>query len=298
MWEPLDCAIVGGGPGGLTAAIYLARYRRSAVLLDAGDSRARWIPESHNCPGFPSGVGGRDYLARMTVQARSCGARIESDAITSIAPTRDGDAFVLTGKQGEFSARTVILATGCQDVMPPLAGLEDAVGCGAIRLCPVCDGYEAIDRDIAVHGPLASAADHAVFIRTFSRRVAVVPIDETDEAETRARLADAGIAITGVGRELSFDGSRCSFLIGDQRRPFDVVYSMLGTRQNSGLAIALGAATDKEGALRVDRDQLTSVPGLYAIGDVVSALNQIAVATGHAAIAATHVHNALPANPA
>ena len=73
---------------------------------------------------------------------------------------------------------------------------------------------------------------------------------------------------------------------------------MLGTRQNSGLAIALGAAIDEEGALRVDRDQLTSVPGLYAIGDVVSALNQIAVATGHAAIAATHVHNALPANPA
>ena len=73
---------------------------------------------------------------------------------------------------------------------------------------------------------------------------------------------------------------------------------MLGARQKSGLATALGAVTDDEGALRVDRHQMTSVPGLYAIGDVVSALNQIAVATGHAAIAATHVHNALPANPA
>ncbi|MEG3184242.1 NAD(P)/FAD-dependent oxidoreductase [Novilysobacter erysipheiresistens] len=223
-----------------------------------------------------------------------CADRIRCHQIDRTDPRRR--CLRAHGKRDEFSARKVILATGCQDVMPDLAGLEDAVGCGAIRLCPVCDGYEAIDHDIAVHGPLASAADHAVFIRTFSRRVAVVPTDDSTDAATRARLADAGIAITGVGRELSFDGSRCSFLIEGQRRPFDVVYSMLGTRQNSGLAISLGAATDEEGALRVDRDQMTSVPGLYAIGDVVSALNQIAVATGHAAIAATHVHNALPTN--
>lgn len=299
MAEPLDCAIVGGGPGGLTAAIYLARFRRSAVLLDAGGSRARWIPESHNCPGFPSGVSGRDYLARLTVQARSCHARIESDAITSIEATasrRDGGAFVLAGQQADFTARTVILATGCEDVMPSLAGLEDAVGCGAIRLCPVCDGYEAIDRDIAVHGPLSAAVDHALFIRTFSRRVAVVPTDDSADGEARARLREAGVTVTGIGRALSFDGARCSFLVDGQRRAFDIVYSMLGARQNSGLAISLGAAVDEEGALRVDRDQMTSVAGLYAIGDVVSALNQIAVATGHAAIAATHVHNALPAN--
>ena len=61
MTEPLDCAIIGGGPGGLTAAIYLARFRRAAVVVDTAASRARWIPESHNCPGFPTGVSGRDY---------------------------------------------------------------------------------------------------------------------------------------------------------------------------------------------------------------------------------------------
>lgn len=299
MSAPLDCAIIGGGPGGLTAAIYLARFRRSSMVLDAGDSRARWIPESHNCPGFPSGVSGRDYLARLTVQARSCHARIESDRIMAIR--REGDGFVLVGKQGEFTARSVILATGCEDVMPPLDGLEDAVECGAVRLCPICDGFEAIDLDIAVHGPLATAAEHAVFIRTFSRRVVVVPTDD-DRADDRtnddacARLRDAGVAVTGIGQALAFDGSRCSFQIDGQRRTFDIVYPMLGTRQNSGLGISLGAATDEEGALRVDAHQMTSVPGLYAVGDVVSALNQIAVANGHAAIAATHIHNALPAN--
>ena len=95
---------------------------------------------------------------------------------------------------------------------------------------------------------------------------------------------------------MRFDGSRCSFLLDGQRRAFDVVYS-LGKRQNAGLAAALCAATNDEGALLVDHDLLTSVPGLYATGDVVSALNQIALATGHAAIVATHVHNnALPPN--
>jgi thioredoxin reductase (NADPH) len=293
MADLLDCAIIGAGPGGLTAAIYLARFRRSIVVVDAGASRAKWIPESHNCPGFPAGVSGRDYLARLTQQARGCDARIESGEVTAIH--REGDRFVLAGVDG-ISARTVILATGCEDVMPPVAGLADAIDCGAIRLCPVCDGYEAIDRDIAVYGPLAQAADHAVFVRTYSRRVSLVPVDDRDDPGARARLRDAGVAITAPGSDMQFDGSRCSFGLDGRRRTFDVVYPMLGTRQNASLATALGAATDEEGALRVDRDLMTSVPGLYAVGDVVSALNQIAVATGHAAIAATHVHNALPPN--
>ena len=124
----------------------------------------------------------------------------------------------------------------------------------------------------------------------------VVPADDSDDAQARSRLREAGVAVTAPGRDMVFDGSRCSFVLDGERRAFDVVYSMLGTRQNAGLATALGAATDDEGALLVDHDLLTSVPGLYAIGDVVSALNQSAVATGHAAIAATHVHNALPPN--
>ena len=293
MAEPLDCAIIGGGPGGLTAAIYLARFRRSSVVVDAAASRARWIPESHNCPGFPTGVSGRDYLARLKLQARGCNARLESGEVTAIH--RQGGFFRLAGVDG-ISARKVILATGCQVIMPPVAGLAVAIDCGAIRLCPVCDGFEAIDRDIAVYGPLGQAASHALFIRTFSRRVVLVPTDDSDDPAARSRLRDAGVAITAVGHDMRFDGSRCSFLLGGERRAFDVVYSMLGTRQNADLATVLGAATDDEGALLVDHDLLTSVPGLYAIGDVVSALNQIAVATGHAAIAATHVHNALPPN--
>jgi thioredoxin reductase (NADPH) len=76
MTAMLDCAIVGAGPGGLTAAVYLTRFRRPIVVFDSGNSRARWIPESHNCPGFPSGIGGDAFLARLAAQARDSGARV------------------------------------------------------------------------------------------------------------------------------------------------------------------------------------------------------------------------------
>jgi thioredoxin reductase (NADPH) len=296
MTALLDCAIVGAGPGGLTAAVYLSRFRRSIVVLDAGNSRARWIPESHNCPGFPSGISGDAFLVRMAAQARSFGARIESAEVASIERLGNDyeDGFALDSGGARFDARCVVLATGCEDLMPRLEGLEEAVACAALRFCPVCDAFEAVDRDIAVHGPFASAARHALFLRTYSPRVTVVPTDADASAHPRGQeLHEAGIAATSVPTDMRFDGERCSFLIDAQRRTFDVVYAMLGSRQRSGLALSLGAHCDDEGALHVDSHLRTSVPGLYAIGDVVSALNQIAVATGHAAIAATAVHNAL-----
>ncbi len=295
MDERLDCAIVGAGPGGLTAAIYLARFRRPIAVFDGGRSRARWIPESHNCPGFPSGISGDDFLARLSAQARACGARIEPGEVVSIERRAgdDGD-FVLESAATRIVARSVVLATGCEDLVPRIERLEEAVACAALRFCPICDAYEAIDRDIAIHGPVAATTSHAKFLRTYSKRVTLVPSDRPADATTRARLHAAGIACTEAASDVRFDGERCIFTIDGRPRGFEVVYAMLGSRQRSQLALALGAACDEEGALHVDSRQETSVPGLYAIGDVVSALNQIAVATGHAAIAATAVHNRLP----
>src|SRR3954449_10356965 len=82
---PLDCIIVGGGPGGLTAAIYLARFRRRFVLVDAGQSRASWIPRSHNHPGFPDGVGGSELLQRMRDQLAGHGGMVQSGTVTALA---------------------------------------------------------------------------------------------------------------------------------------------------------------------------------------------------------------------
>ena len=295
--DALDVVIIGAGPGGLTAATYLSRFHRRIVVVDAGKSRARWIPSSHNCPGFPFGVSGTQLLDKLRAQAQGYGAEIVSGRIAKLE--RDGDGFVaIAGDGNRWRARYVILATGVVDRMPSMQGLEDAIARNVIRLCAVCDGYEASDEHIALYAPIDEAIRHALFMRTFSRRVAVVPSEPGEASpDCAAQARDAGIAILPRATSLHHDGTCCVFVLEDDSvHRFDTVYPVLGSDSQSGLACALGATADEGGDLVVDAYMQTSVDGLYAIGDVVAALNQISVAVGHAAIAATRIHNLLPRN--
>ncbi len=293
----LDCLVVGAGPAGLTAATYLARFHRRFVVVDGGHSRARWIPTSHNCPGFPFGVAGPALLQRLREQATTYGARIVADQVVSLR--RNGDGFLaIAGSGARWSASYVLLATGIVDRMPPLAGVEDAIAAGVVRLCAVCDGYEAGDEDIAVYGPIADAIDHALFLRTFSRRVTAIASDAgAPDAGALARARQARVAVLPMPLRLRHDADRCVAEFAHAgERSFDTLYPVLGGDAQSGLATALGARVDDNHELLVDDQQQTSVDGLYAIGDIVSALNQISVAVGHAAIAASAIHNRLPSN--
>jgi len=292
-----DALVVGAGPAGLVAATYLARFHRDFVVVDAGKSRARWIPASHNCPGFPHGIGGSDLLARLRAQAEGAGARIDAGRVARLQ--RDGDGFEAVAEDGRrWRARCVLLATGVQDAMPAMAGLEDGIARHVVRLCAVCDGYEATDNRIAVLAPVDDAIRHALFLRGFSRTVTVVRSVDGDPSDACARLArEAGIELLPTATALRcLPGDGCEVETAAGTRRFDTLYPVLGSDAQSGLAVALGARTDDNGELLADAHQQTSVDGLYAIGDVVSALNQISVAMGHAAIAATAIHNRLPRN--
>ncbi|MDQ3204913.1 MAG: NAD(P)/FAD-dependent oxidoreductase [Pseudomonadota bacterium] len=296
--EPLDCLIVGAGPAGLTAAVYLTRFHRRIVVIDAGSSRARWIPSSHNCPGFPFGVSGSELLRKLRDQAQGYGAEIESGRIGRLQRDADGIFLATAGDGRQWSARHVLLATGIVDVMPAVAGLQSAIDAGAVRLCAVCDAYEASDELIAVYAPVEEGIAHAAFLRTFSQEVAVLRSEPGEPSPQAAAIArEAGVELLPAPRALVHDRDGCHarFEDGSTRR-FDTVYPVLGADAQSGLAIALGARVDDNAELIVDEKLQTSVEGLYAIGDVVSALNQISVAVGHAAIAATEVHNRLPRN--
>lgn len=291
-----DCLIVGAGPAGLTAATYLARFQRDIVVIDAGKSRARWIPTSHNCPGFPFGVGGNELLAKLREQAEQYGIAVQHSRVDTLR--RESDAFVAVSGEREWRARTVILACGVVDRLPQVEGIEAAIESGAIRLCAICDGYEARDERIGVYGPVDEAVGHAVFLRTFSRSVAVVPVDDTaPDPECEAKARNAGVRIHPHAHALRIEDGRCVADRGDgTHATFDTLYPVLGSDARTRLALALGARADDNAELIVDRSQQTSVDGLYACGDMVSALNQISVAVGHAAIAATAVHNRLPRN--
>jgi thioredoxin reductase (NADPH) len=291
----LDCLIVGGGPAGLTGAIYLARFRRNVLLVDAGQSRARLIPETHNYPGFV-GISGVDLLAHLREQAECNGARLLSARVEALRKT--GESFAARIGNHEINAKCLLLATGIVDESPDLPGLKDAIYRGALRFCPICDAFEATDKRIGVLGPLSTASAKAQFLRSYSRDVILLPTDDPDERSNEARaLKQAGITLEQRVADVERNGEKIAAIFADGRRlSVDVLYPALGSDVRSELAIALGARCNATGNLHVDDKQRTSVQGLYAAGDVVTDLHQLSVATGHAAVAATAIHNSLPRN--
>jgi thioredoxin reductase (NADPH) len=293
----LDCLIIGGGPAGLTAAIYLARYRRKVLVVDAGQSRARLIPESHNYPGF-AGISGSDLLAKLRQQAGRYGAQLRDGKVEELRRAEGG--FTCRVESDQLSARSVLLATGIVDESPDMPGLHEAIYQGALRFCPICDGYEATDKRIGVLGRIGAALKKALFLRTYSRDVMLLATDAPDKIgdEDAKTLREAGITLPP---ETVIDVERgeetvTAILASGHRLEVDVLYPALGCEVHSQLAAALGARTDDLGTLHVDDKQRTSVEGLYAAGDVVTDLHQISVAIGHAAVAATAIHNSLPRN--
>lgn len=300
--EPLDCLIIGAGPAGLVAALYLARYRRRVTIVDAGDGRAEMIPVSHNYPGFPGGISGSQLLSRLRAQALRYGVVVRRGRVDDLARN---DSFVARVGDEEMGASTVLLATGVVDRQPQaehLPDLRSATLAGRVRWCPICDGFEGMDRRIALIAPAATAVAHAMFLRTYTDRLTVfveageaqlTPADRVALAEAGVRTVDAAvIRIRRVGEDLL--GVSCTAM---PELRFDVLYPMLGTVAQSALATALGAECDEQGELVVDDHQETSVARLYAAGDIVKALNQMSVGMAHAALAATAIHNGLGKRP-
>jgi thioredoxin reductase (NADPH) len=294
--ELYDCTIVGAGPAGLTAATYLARYRCRLAVFDTDASRAALIPRSHNYPGFPDGIRGPELLQRLREQARRYGVEITHDEVTRIEPAEGG--FVVRSARGAaVSTRTVLLATGIVDVKPRMVNLDRAIHEGHVRLCPVCDGYEVLDKEVAVLGPADPAARKALFLRPYTDRLTVLLTDNGVSGEQRRQLTAAGIEIEADGVvDLFIEGDEISAVLEDgSMRRIEVLYPALGSEVRSALAVDLGASCDEQGYVLTDSHQSTSVAGLYAAGDVTNELNQICVATGHAAIAATDIYNKLRA---
>ena len=293
-----DVAVIGGGPAGLTAATYLGRFRRKALLLDGGPSRASWIPESHNTPGFPRGVGGQALLARMREQADLYGAERRAGRVRTLTRTEDGFALAIEGPEGrEHSARArfVILATGVVDRLPDLDGVEAAIRAARVRICPICDAYEAIDQRIAVLGDGDHGAREAAFLATYSPHVAFLDLRPDATAEASPGEPGGFERLPTALADVSLGPDAVRVRAAGALREFDCLYLALGCDIQNDLALQAGAARDGEGGLLVNGHQQTSVNGLYAAGDLVRGLNQIAVATAEAAIAATDIHNRLRA---
>ena len=292
-----DCIIVGAGPAGLTAAIYLARFHLGIRLFDCGTSRAALIPCTHNHAGFPGGISGTELLARMLEQAERYGAERELARVTKIAPDEDG--FIVWAEAREFHARTVLLATGVINNRPP--GIDDALhtlalGKGLLRYCPICDGYEVTDQRVAVIGTGKHGTAEALFLRGYTSDLTLISPEAEHELDPRceAELDKAGIArVDGPCGNYAIEDGRLAFDTAKGRLGFDSVYPALGSRVRSDLAAEAGAATSEDDCIVVDSHRRTNIPGLFAAGDVVKGLDQISHAMGDGGVAATAIRNYL-----
>lgn len=284
-----DCLVVGAGPAGLTAALYLRRFQRHVVVADHGHSRALSIAKSHNYPAFPQGTSGNDLLLRLREQLAEVQCSVTAAEVTTLQRHTQG-GFTAQCDGQTWLSHTVLLATGVRDRVPALPGIEQAQKRGLLRQCPICDGYEHRGQRIVVLGDGPHAAHEAAFIAHYSPHVAHAGLTHVPPASypgVRALPAMAervDVTPGGVVRLRLADGST---------HDFDVAYAALSVKPRSGLGRALGAEVDAQDNLVIDAHGATSVQGLYAAGDVVSGLDQLVVAAGQGAVAATAIHNLL-----
>lgn len=294
--DNLDCLVIGAGPAGLTAAIYLARFHLKIALIDAGKSRAALIPHTRNHAGYPGGISGEQLLLKMREQAAEFGVRPISALVEKLE--RSSDGFVAYADAQIWKARSVLLATGVVNNRPPVAPeIHDvALARGLLRYCPICDGYEVTDRRIAVIGTGTRGHNEAIFLRMYTRDVTLIAPDGEHvlAEEERQRLHSNGVRIiNGPCRPLHIEADMALVPTPEGDLAFDAVYPALGSVIRSELALMIGARESEDASLVVDSHQRTTVAGLYAAGDVAKGLDQISHAMGEAGVAATTIRGDL-----
>jgi thioredoxin reductase (NADPH) len=294
----LDCLIVGGGPAGLTAAIYLARFHLDILVVDGGKSRASWIPCTRNVPGFPDGIKGADLLQRMRDQASKYGAKIESEFVTKLERTKDTGLYAATWGSGSASARTVLLATGVTNRRPPMDEElhDDALARGLVRYCPICDGFEVTDKKVGVIGSDSHGVAEALFLRSYTSDLTLIAPDKALKlkGEDHDRLKAAGIdCVDGPARAVALPDGCIVVETAEGTHTFDSIYPALGSDTHTQLAEQVGAELSTGLSIVVDAHMRSSVADLYAAGDVVIGLDQISHAMGQGGVAATAIRNDL-----
>ena len=294
----IDCLIVGGGPAGLTAAIYLNRFGRRVVLVDAGQSRASIIPVVRNLPGFPQGIPGKELLERMREQATACGTELRQGRVQSVTADETGLRAELDGEV--LRPRRLLLATGVVNHRPQMdQELHDrAVARGQLRYCPICDGHEQRGKRIGILGGDDHALAEARFIGAFSPHRWLATQDKDGlPAKIASGAEESGItAVRAPITEIDLDGEGVRLVLdGAPDVQLDTLYIALGSHPRCELARELGLKLQPDGLVPGHTDGATSDERIYVAGDIMAGLDQISFAIGIAARAAVHIHNGLTA---
>ena len=294
--EEYELAVVGGGPAGLTTALYGARMGHETVVIDRGGGRAAMMTDTHNVIGVTEDVSGNEFLETAREQVRSYGADFERGFVTAAERTDDGRFRLSTG-DGSIVAERVTLATGFSDERPepPLP----RTGRG-LHWCLHCDAYMFADEPVYVMGHGTSAAHVAMIMLNVTDEVDLLTRGQepTWNEETATMLANHPVDVihedvAGIEKD-SETGWLEAFEFEDgERREYRGGFPMYGSDYNTDLAESLGCELTDDGTIDVDDHGRTSVEGVFAVGDVTPGHNQIPVAMGQGAKAGIAIHKEL-----
>jgi thioredoxin reductase (NADPH) len=299
-----EVGIIGAGPGGLVSALYLRRFLRETILVSSGPPRASWIPRTHNLLGFRAGISGAQLLKRLQDQLTDLNIQRAVGQYRVLKRKKGG--FILTDETNEISVKKVVIATGMTDVQPVWPNLERLRRLGLLRYCPVCDSFEHRNKKLIVLAQDDHGFKAAQFLSRFSSKVMVLwPPSQAAPRGLERECLRMGIAVERVdvigAEEICKDGEIKGIRMiatdasgRDRKFAGDACYVALGVIVNDLAFRQINKIQRTEaGYLLVDRYQKLPERGLFAVGDCVEGLAQIAVAAGQAAIAATHIHNDL-----
>ncbi|WP_135829448.1 NAD(P)/FAD-dependent oxidoreductase [Halorussus halobius] len=314
-----EVVVVGGGPAGMTVALYATRLGHRTALVDREGGRYESVAAVHNLLGVSEETSGREVTELGIEQLTEYGADYYADDVREVDRVDPGEAdadaesaaggrgFRIVGDRATLRADRVVLATGFTDVPPQVRGLRRFVGRG-LHYCVHCDAYALGDEPVFVLGTDDHAAQVALLLLNFTadvdlllddaepawsesvaEQVAAHPVDVVDDRVDHAFADDAEDASNPPLGGLEFGDGRTREYAGG--------FAIHGREYNNGLAADLGCDLEDDGAIAVDENRETSVAGVYAVGDVTHGQNQTPVALGDGAYAGIALHEDLRTFP-
>ena len=298
-----DCIVIGAGPAGLSASLFLARYLRRTLTFHHNSPRNEYAHGVHGFLGH-HGIRPGELLARGRDEVTSHGGLIIEACVTKVEKVSAERFRVFAGDEEErvFEARRLLLATGLRDLTPDCPGFREFYGWSVFH-CPDCDGYEVKDKRVAVLAYDKNAAGFTQNLLTWTRHITLLTdqreISNDDEAElTALDIAVRTDAVVGLeGDKSTKQLQRVVFAEGEPLE-CDALFFNLGTELATNFHEALGCRLDPDcGLLWVDETQQTSVEGVYGAGDITPNSQLAVVAAAEGAMAAIHIHQSLKDQP-
>jgi thioredoxin reductase len=282
-----DVAVIGGGAAGLSAALVLARARRTVLVVDAGTPRNAPAAHMHGYlsrDGLPPG----ELLALGRNEVNSYGGDIVAGTATDLVSDGGSGFWVLLADGQRISARRLLVTTGLRDELPDIPGLRDRWARDVLH-CPYCHGHEVRDRRLGVLGGTPGAVRYAQIVRQWTDDlVYFTPPDTLTSAERTQLAARAVSVIEGTIERLIIDGDQLHGVqLNDGRVvPRDALFVPPRFVPNSHLIVGLGCDVDGDGWITTDNTGRTTVPGVWAAGNIVDPRAQVITAAGAGSAAA------------